>query len=225
MSTLSKKEIEKEKRRNDILDATEALLKVKSVEDVTMDEIAERVDLSKGTLYLYFASKKELSLGIHNRALEKLVEKFARVLAEDLPGIELLGRLADEYVGYMVDNPRYMETFMHNEALLFPHGEKECISLSDMNLEAQKCHDNAIKMYSYLIRCIQVGISDKSISYEGDPKELAVVYWGGLRGMFHISYLAKKGFVLPTLEGVNLDFKSLFKRYIDLVYKALKKND
>lgn len=225
MSTLSRKEIEREKRRNDILDATEALLKVKSVEEITMDEIAERVELSKGTLYLYFASKKELSLGIHNRALEKLVQQFAKVLAEDLPGIELLGRMADKYVGYMVDNPRYMETFMHNEALLFPHGEKECISLQDMNLEAQKCHDNAIKMFSYVIRCIQVGKSDESISYDGDPKELAVVFWGGLRGMFHISYLSQKGLVLHSLEGINLDFKSLFKRYLDLVYKALKKHD
>lgn len=189
-----------------------------------MDEIAEKVELSKGTLYLYFASKKELTLGIHFRALEYIVDRFAKILAEDRPGLDLLYRMSEEYTNYISDNPRYMETFMHIEALVFPQ-EGKSITIQDMNLEAQRCHDSASKMFSYIIRCIQVGISDKSILYDGDPKELAVFYWGGFRGMIHISYLAKKGFVLPVLDGVNLDFKVLYMNFLKLVSKGLMKND
>ena len=222
MTTLTRKEKEKEKRRNDIIDAAESLLKVKSIESITMDEIADKVSLSKGTLYLYFSSKKELSLAIHNRALEIIVEKFAQILAIDLPGIDLVHRMSIEYIDYIVNNPRYMETFMHNESLLFPHGESGCISMNEMNTEAQRCHENASRMFSYIIRAIQVGMSDGSIVYERDPKELAVMFWGGFRGLFHISYLSQKGLILPSLEDMDLSFKTLFTNYLQVISKAIK---
>lgn len=222
MTGLAKKEKEKEKRRSDILDATEKLLREKSFEEITMDEIAEQVALSKGTLYLYFASKKELSLAIHHRSLELIGDRFARVLALNEPGTVLLKKMALEYVDFIQQNPRYMDMFMQNEMLLFPQEGANC-EHHVQNPEAIRCHEAAIRMFSYLTRCIQVGMADGSIQYEGDPKELAVIYWGGVRGMFHISYLYQKGFVLPILEDIDLSFKSTIINYVQLLENALSK--
>jgi AcrR family transcriptional regulator len=223
MTELTKKEKEKEKRRNDILDAAEKLLREKSFEEITMDEIAERVTLSKGTLYLYFASKKELSLAIHHRSLEYIGDRFARVLAFDEPGSVLLQKMAMQYVDFIQENPRYMDMFMHNEMLLFPQEGASCSQQHDQNPEAIRCHEAAIRMFSYLTRCIQVGMADGSIHYKGEPKELAVIYWGGVRGMFHISYLYQKGFVLPSLDDIDLSFKSTIFNYVQLLERATSK--
>jgi AcrR family transcriptional regulator len=222
--TISKKEVEKEKKRVHILDTVEQMLKVSSLDSITMDDIAENASISKGALYLHFSSKKELSLAIHNRALETMVDRFANILAEDLPGLELLKKMGSDYMNYMLENPRYLETFMQNESLLLPQdGKKTCDSVQEMHLEAQRCHENATKMFAYLNRCIQVGISDKSIYYEGDSKELAIIYWGGVRGLFQISFLAEKGFTLPAMEGIKLDFKNLLTLYMSVIEKALVK--
>lgn len=227
-NVLSKKELDREKKKNVILDEVELLLREKSFDELTMDEVAERTAISKGALYLLFASKKELSLAVHNRGLEYLADRFANVFAEDLPGIELLKKMGSEYMSFMMQNPRYLETFIQNEVLLFSHPQvlgKQCDISQELNQEAQKCFENATKMFAYLNRCIQVAQSDKSIHYSGDSKELALIYWGGVRGLFQIAYLSKKGFVLPSMEGASLDFESLLTSFFDLIDSALIKND
>lgn len=64
MSTLSRREREKQQRKNDIVEAAEALFSEKGFKATTMQEISERVELSKGTIYLYFKSKEELYLSV-----------------------------------------------------------------------------------------------------------------------------------------------------------------
>ncbi|TNE74383.1 TetR/AcrR family transcriptional regulator [bacterium] len=223
MTVITKKEKEKELRRIQILNAVDSLLKEKSFESITMDEIAEKVELSKGTLYLYFASKKELSLAIHNRSLEIVSDRFARVLALDFPGNVLLKKMAEQYIDYIEQNPRVMELFLQNEMLLFPNVETAVQICADENTEAFRCHDSAARMFSYLIRAIQVGMADGSIVYKGDAKELAVLYWGGVKGIFQISYLYERGFVLSSLEGMDLSYKSNISNFLNLLESAITK--
>ena len=61
MGTHERKEREKEHRREEILAAAQAVFFEKGLQNSTMDEIAERAELSKGTLYLYYKSKEDLS--------------------------------------------------------------------------------------------------------------------------------------------------------------------
>jgi len=45
---------EKEQRKKEILDKAERLFFSRGYDDVSMDEIANEVELNKATLYLYF---------------------------------------------------------------------------------------------------------------------------------------------------------------------------
>jgi len=65
-------------RRDKIIRIAAQLFSEKSYHDVTMDEIAEKVGVAKGTIYLYFESKERLYLEIleHGfKAIESLIEK------------------------------------------------------------------------------------------------------------------------------------------------------
>src|SRR4030042_625741 len=64
MSTMSRREREKQGRKNTIIEAAEGLFSEKGFKETTMQEISERVELSKGTIYLYFKSKEELYLSV-----------------------------------------------------------------------------------------------------------------------------------------------------------------
>lgn len=61
-----------------ILDAAERLYFGKGIDTTTMDEVAEAAELSKGTLYLYFKNKDDLSHGIYLRGLTALKSFFRR---------------------------------------------------------------------------------------------------------------------------------------------------
>ena len=82
MSTKERREREKDKRKAEILEAAKEILKTESFEGFSMDKIAEKAELSKGALYLYFDSKEdlmgELIFSLHNdflKILSELVEQ------------------------------------------------------------------------------------------------------------------------------------------------------
>ncbi len=74
MGTLERRGREKERRRQDILDAARGLFWTRGFAGTTMPEVARAVELAPGTLYLYFPSKDALYV-------ELLVEGYDLLLA------------------------------------------------------------------------------------------------------------------------------------------------
>lgn len=70
--------IKKNKKRKAILDAAELIIAQKGFRAMTMDDVAKRADVAKGTLYLYFNNKDSLSAAVSariNKELNKLIEE------------------------------------------------------------------------------------------------------------------------------------------------------
>src|SRR6266576_2548606 len=66
---------DKHERHHAILDATERLLVRAPVRVANMAEVADEAGLAKGTVYLYFASKDELLLALHERHVDALLRR------------------------------------------------------------------------------------------------------------------------------------------------------
>ncbi|WP_319483470.1 TetR/AcrR family transcriptional regulator [uncultured Cohaesibacter sp.] len=91
----ARSEDQKEARRADILDAARAMIMADGFDGVTMNALASRAGLSKGTLYLYVRSKEELFLWLFVDAMEQLVEQIeAEATRENLP--TLMGQAPQE---------------------------------------------------------------------------------------------------------------------------------
>ena len=60
MPVLERRQREKEARRQQILDAARDLFFDRGFEGTTIDEIAQRTEISKGAVYLHFPSKEEI---------------------------------------------------------------------------------------------------------------------------------------------------------------------
>lgn len=80
MGPKERKEREKEHRREEIIKAGEKLFLKKGLYGTTMDEIARKCELSKGTLYLYFSSKEQLYFEIVCRAMDRLYHTFVQTI-------------------------------------------------------------------------------------------------------------------------------------------------
>ena len=61
---------DKQQRRDAILDAAEQLLLGAPERVASVSEVANQAGLAKGTVYLYFSSKEELLLAVHERRVE-----------------------------------------------------------------------------------------------------------------------------------------------------------
>jgi AcrR family transcriptional regulator len=70
----SLKEKQRQEREALILQAAEAVLLEKGYYEMSIDEIAARVGIAKGTVYLHFSSKEELVLALVERDMQKLLD-------------------------------------------------------------------------------------------------------------------------------------------------------
>jgi TetR/AcrR family transcriptional regulator len=100
-ATLPRKEREKLARRAEIQGAARTVFAEKGFEAATLEEIAERAELAKGTIYGYFENKETLFFSL----IEEILEGQARILREvhekDMNATEKLSEVIRRYVFYL----------------------------------------------------------------------------------------------------------------------------
>ena len=87
---ISSKPRRKKARKEEIIDVAAKLFSQKSYHDVTMDQIADRVGVAKGTIYLYFDSKEKLYLGILEDTHEEIESILQKEIAKNDPAPQKL---------------------------------------------------------------------------------------------------------------------------------------
>ena len=97
---------DKQERHHAILDAAERLLARAPVRVANVAEVADEAGLAKGTVYLYFPSKDELLLAVH----ERRVDEYFRALVELLRTTDLvsLGAIMDLTRVHMVERSTFL---------------------------------------------------------------------------------------------------------------------
>ncbi|HUP96477.1 MAG TPA: TetR/AcrR family transcriptional regulator, partial [Usitatibacter sp.] len=73
---------DKEERRQAILDAAEKLFLKHPERMASVSEVAAAAGLAKGTVYLYFPSKEEMLLALHERHIAHFFTELMKKLAE-----------------------------------------------------------------------------------------------------------------------------------------------
>ena len=90
-----------EETKTRLLEAATQIFCELGYHNATMAKIAEVAGVAKGTVYWYFSGKEDLFLGMIVRALEELVTKLERVVAQtgvDFP--EIFRRVTVEYLEF-----------------------------------------------------------------------------------------------------------------------------
>lgn len=212
MGIEERKAREKERRRNQIIDAAEKVIFSKGLEQSTMDEIAEEAELSKGTLYLYFKNKNELYLAITQRGSDLLNERFTKVFADDHDhtGLELIRFMGKSYLDFVQNYPDYFRAFMYYESLT----DVEELQKSEF---AQTCEENRNEALNFMIRALQIGMQDGTIDNSYDPKELAVVIWSSTRGITNLTHMKSSGHHFQMLDEMEIPVDSLFENFLKLI--------
>lgn len=127
---LSRKERERLFKRQEIVAAAREVFTARGFTAATLDEIAEKAEFGKGTLYSYFQSKDELFETVIADIFDEIVEIAARTCSQSGTGVEdsfrnfardLLRHLFEHYGIYFL-MMREMHNMHHQShfATLFP---------------------------------------------------------------------------------------------------------
>ena len=173
-----KKKKNKENRKNIILTAARQLFFDQGFKAVTIDNIAAKAEVSKGSVYLCFESKEEIYAQIlisDNIALYERIKYFS---AKEATASLLLMEFARIYVDYFLNNNelfRILMTFM--------------MQTSQMNL-VEKQKDELIRSTNQNIiiisEIIQKGTDSGEFSPISNFRQMQNAIWGMLNGIISL---------------------------------------
>ncbi len=207
MGVAERKEREKEFRRKCIIDAAESVFFSKGFEHATMNDVAKESELSKGTLYLYFSSKNELCMAIIIRSLDTIFSFFLEIAASSKSGLEKLKNIADGFLQFTQEHPKYYQSL-----LTFRNHSIDCSETGEIY---QTCINKNLQINDLLVKIINSGINDGSISEKTDSTKLSQALWGNLTGFL-------PGCILSS-NGNNTSAPATILNYIfELIEKAIK---
>lgn len=169
---------EKERRRDDILDAAEAVATTEGLEHMTMDQVARKARLSRALLYVYFKDKEDLLFGVAERAHKLLRIRFVEAAARNSTGITKLQAIGRAYVAFCQEFPVYFDAMARFEA----HEPG-----ADGSPNAELCLSSCQNVHEIIVQVLQQGIDDGSVrSDAGDLRVIAVTLWGFMHGILQI---------------------------------------
>jgi len=201
---------EKDRRRNEILDAAESVAAVEGIEALTMDHVARKARISRALLYVYFKDKADLHFGLCERALALLLERFEQATARHGNGLEHIIAIGRAYVAFAAEFP------VHFEALERFQAHEVGAAAATGNLAG--CFAGGQRVHQIMFAAIEAGQRDGSIAATaGSPVAIAMTLWGFMHGIIQI--VTTKGGLLGEY---GLSSKALVDQALKLAADSLR---
>lgn len=122
MGVKERKARQKKLLRQEILDAASELFVRDGYENVSMRRIADKIEYSPTTIYLYFKDKSELLEQVCKETFGRLVLRLSKIMEQPGDPVERLRRGLLAYIQFGLENPHhYRATFM----MVLPEGFHE----------------------------------------------------------------------------------------------------
>lgn len=202
-STDSRRHDERERRREDLLDAAEVVFADAGFDAARMDDIARRARVSRALLYLYFKDKQELQFALALRGLEILRTRFAAARTRHPRGLDQVRAIGRAYIGFVQEFPVYFHALARSEAR---HTE-----LEDDTSMCHRMMRAGRAVHAETIAALLAGQHDGSVRSDlGDPLQVAMTLWGFTHGVAQLAMtkgeiLAHEGIAMPAFIDDAID--------------------
>lgn len=178
MSSEERRKKEKENRKNSILKVARKLFFERGFKSVTVDLIAAKAEVSKGSIYLYFDSKEEIYTQILISANIERHKEIENFIKQDGSASELLLSFALDYVNFFLDNNelfRILMTFML---------QSENMNLTEEQ-NAQLIHTTNENVLA-ISETLQKGVASGEFVSGIDFNQMRNAIWGMLNGIISL---------------------------------------
>lgn len=124
MGITERKEREKEEMRQKILSAAARLFIVDGYEKTSMRNIADAIEYSPGSIYVYFRNKNELFYALSTEGFNRFFKAFQSVgrYSDPMHKLHELGRI---YFEFAIQNPEYYDLMFIMRAPMESHQNED----------------------------------------------------------------------------------------------------
>ena len=193
MGIAERKEKQKVEIRKLILDASMKLFVEEGVGNVTIRRIAELIEYSPTTVYLYFKDKDEIFYSLHDIGFEKLQE-FNRNLDGIQNPLVRLHKMGENYLRFGMENREYYNLmFIQNEPMN---------KISELGCDWAPGDSALARLKETVTECMEKGYLAK-----GDPEMVSLAVWSYVHGLVSLAirqrlekFVPDEKMILPVME-------------------------
>jgi TetR/AcrR family fatty acid metabolism transcriptional regulator len=98
-----------------ILSSSRKLIEEIGFSALTMDKVAQKAGIAKGTVYLYFKDKNELMEKVLSSGFEKMFERIKDRVAKEDGAVNKLKSLINENINHIYENRYFFKTIFLDE--------------------------------------------------------------------------------------------------------------
>ncbi len=173
MGVKERKALEKQQRRNQILDAARTLLFSSGVDSISISKIAKQAELGVGTIYFYYKNKAQIFVALQKEGVALLYSTILQISKKTIDHEGKLTRIAKAYYSFSEEQKNYFDIinyFLSSPIIFFESNLKNQIDMSGHKL-------------LLIIQDIVADGVHQGFFNEEDPEKFSIMFWGTLHGL------------------------------------------
>jgi AcrR family transcriptional regulator len=210
MGIPQRKEKQKQEIKKMILDASMKLFVEEGFEHVTMRKIADLIEYSPTTVYLYFKDKNEILYSLHELGFQKMVEKN-RNLAEIENPLRRLYKMGENYIDFGLENPEFYDVMFIQQAPMQVLEEME-------NCDWKHGETTLNTLKQTVEECMKQGFLKK-----GNLEAASMAIWGMVHGLVSLAIRQRLEKLCPPANnfGGNNNLKTMMRQSLTWFHNSI----
>ena len=186
MGITERKERQRAELREQILAAARRIVVRDGFEALTMRKIADAIEYSAATLYLYFENREAIGRQLCTESFEHLLRYLSAVAAVEDP-VERLRAIGRSYVAFGLENPEeYKLVFMTDSAFME--------SIFGENMKTPD--DPGARAFDFLTETVRA-CQSAGVMIAGDPTVIAEMLWTSVHGIVSMALTCRVAIESP----------------------------
>jgi len=206
MGIAERKAREKQIRHQQILGAAYEVFNQVGFFAATMDQIAERAELAKGTIYIYFKSKEEVYFSLLLNGQDILINMLTDLQKRKPPPDRLLEETAKTLFRFYKEHTSYFRIFM-----VMQHEDMQAKLSPELS---QQLNEQATTILNLLTTQVQKAIDNGSLS-SVNPWHVANILWGSFTGITQLAITREQ------LKVGTMDIDDLLSLCFEMIQRGL----
>jgi AcrR family transcriptional regulator len=202
MGIVERKERDKVEMRQRIIDAAIAMFLEEGYEKTSIRNIADKIEYSPATIYLYYKDKDELLYEVQGQAFDKLNLTFQEKATAKDP-FKRLEEICRTYIRFGKNNPELYD-------LMF------IIRAPMNNMKEKELWTNGHNSFEFLVKCIMECIEAKLIRYE-DPMIAALSVWAMGHGLVSLDLRCRFKVMEMDEDAVTAAIEQTVQEFLKLI--------
>jgi AcrR family transcriptional regulator len=203
MGSKERREKEKAALRQEILAAARELFVNEGFESVSMRRIAEKIEYSPTTIYLYFKDKRDLLFYVCEETFGQLGEELDRAREDASDPMDALRKGLRAYIDFGLNNPNHYEVVLMNPIAGY-------LEDSDHPYEGSLGQAAFEKLRETVKNCMDFGQIRRD-----DVELVSQTLWAGIHGVTsllighkHFPFASKSRFIKSVIETMIAGMKA-----------------